>query len=272
MPELPEVEVTRRNLARWLGRREVTRARVVDVRVLGGRLTAHAFERAVTGRTLSRVERRGKWLRLGGLELWAHLGMTGKWVLRRASDPQERFEKVRLDVAGPGARSVRYLDARVFGRVLAGGDAPKAWAALGPDPLVDGLSARSLGERLAGRRRSIKVALMDQSVVAGVGNIHATEALFRARVDPRRRTDTLTRAEIARVARGVLRSFDRAIADATKDLARGLDMSYVEEDESKNPFLVYGRAGTRCPRCKKATLAKIVQGGRSTVFCPSCQR
>jgi formamidopyrimidine-DNA glycosylase len=150
-------------------------------------------------------------------------------------------------------------------------DAVAELRALGPDPLTDGIEAPRLAERLAGlpARLPIKVALLDQSLLAGVGNIQASEALFRARIDPRRPAASLSRAEVGRLRRGILAS----IAHTLETLASGdADVRYVEEDRSENPFLVYDRAGQVCPRCKRARIVRVVQAGRATFFCPNCQR
>ncbi|HEX8953751.1 MAG TPA: DNA-formamidopyrimidine glycosylase family protein, partial [Polyangia bacterium] len=206
MPELPEVEVARRNLERWLQRGRLVRVelspRLYVVSGVGG---AGAFATAMRGRTVRAVERRGKWLRLaldGDLALFSHLGMTGKWVLRAPDAPTQRFERARLDTA---KRSVRYLDPRLFGTLegARGERAPAAWTALGPDALVDGVDAARLHARLARRSRSIKETLLDQTIVAGVGNIQAAEALWRARLNPMRAASSLSPAEVRALARGV---------------------------------------------------------------------
>src|SRR5260370_15825838 len=136
MPELPEVEVARRNLERWLAGSKITVAEFSPRLFRGG--SAHAFAAKLCGRTLKMAERRGKWLRLGfsgELTLFSHLGMTGKWVLRPGADPPQRFERARLDTR---TRSLRYLDPRLFGRLHGFADAatPRAWRELGPDALL----------------------------------------------------------------------------------------------------------------------------------------
>lgn len=267
MPELPEVEHTRRTLARWLPGGVIDAVHVVDPRILDAGATPAAVTRLLVGRRVGSVERRGKWLRipLDHGALFSHLGMTGRWV-RPEGDEEVRFAKVELRLTRRGtSRRVVYADARLLGRfVVADGDI-EAWTSLGPDPLHDGIDPDALAARLARRSGPIKPVLLDQAVLAGIGNIQATEGLFFARVDPRRPARDLSRREVGALARGLLRSIEETMAGQEQELA------YVNEAGSDNPFTIYGREGTRCPRCR-GTLEKIVLGGRGTVFCPECQR
>lgn len=251
MPELPDVEIVRRRLSRWIGGGVIVAARSRDAYVT--RKSPVAFGRALDGARVVRVERRGKWLRwaLDERVVFAHLGMTGDWV-RAAPDAKPlAAERARVDVRrGESLVSVRYTDPRRFGRLLVARGDIAEWTELGPDPYADGLDARTLEERLDARRASIKEALMDQHVLAGVGNIVATEALFRARIDPRKPAGTLTSSE-------------------RRALARALHVT-IEAGLARRDFLVYGRGGEPCPRCGRP-LAKIVLGGRGTTFCVRCQ-
>jgi formamidopyrimidine-DNA glycosylase len=281
MPELPEVEVAARNLRRWTeGRR---------VRAVAAGATAIARDAgpdglaSLVGARFTGVDRVGKHLllRLGrgagrGREvigLWSHLGMTGKWVRRARGSEPPRFSHARL-VLDDGA-TLHYCDLRRFGRLrLVPGarfeDVPTL-AALGPDPLRDGVDAVRLHARLARVGLPIKVALLDQTILAGVGNIQASEACFRARLDPRRPARALTRPELGRLARGLRASIDFTLARFAEDGADAGDgaIVYVEEDRKSNPFLVYGRAALPCPRCR-APIKRIVQATRSTFFCEAC--
>jgi len=272
VPELPEVEHARRTLEHWLVKTRIDAATVIDARILDEGTTAARVVRALEGRRVEAIERRGKWLRivLDQGRVFSHLGMTGKWVLARASDATLPHEKVRIDVlAARRSRSVRYLDPRLFGRFVVIAEAKPdlpAWAALGPDPLVDGIDVAALHAKLARRKLPIKPTLLDQTVLAGVGNIQATEALFAARIDPRRPARDLSRAEVAALARGIRRSIAKTMA-----LQVGPTIQYVEEAGAENPFLIYGNEGTPCPRCKRP-LAKMILAGRGTVFCAHCQR
>ena len=264
MPELPEVEVARRNLEKWLAGGKLVRVEL-SPRVFVGR--APSFATAMRGHTVRAVERRGKWLRLaldGDVALFSHLGMTGKWVLRPREAPPERFERARLDTA---KRSARFVDMRLFGTLqgVRGDAAPSAWKELGPDALVDGVDAARLHARLARISRSIKETLLDQTILAGVGNIQAAESLWRAKINPMRASSSLSLAEVRALARAIEASIRDTLA-----LQEGPEITYVEEPGADNPFAVYGKHGEPCPRCKMK-LQRIIQGGRSTVFCPRCQ-
>ena len=180
--------------------------------------------------------------------LWSHLGMTGKWQRSPAGAPAPRFSHARL-VLDDGS-VLHYCDMRRFGRLqlVAGArfaDVPRL-AALGPDPLRDGVDATELHARFARLRQPVKVALLDQGLLAGVGNIQASEACFRARLDPRRAAASLTRAEVGRLSRAILASITYTLARFAKDGADAGDgaIVYVEEDRASNPFKVYGRAGS----------------------------
>ncbi|MBK7396424.1 MAG: bifunctional DNA-formamidopyrimidine glycosylase/DNA-(apurinic or apyrimidinic site) lyase [Myxococcales bacterium] len=253
MPELPEVEVAARALRRWLVGAPIARVRTKRSNVVASRLGT------LRGQTCSAVERRGKWLRISfdTTTLFSHLGMTGKWVERAPTDRALAHEHAVFTLA---ERSVRYVDPRAFGRlVLAKRELP-AWTALGPDPLLDGVDPA----RLRGRR-AIKDVLLDQSVLAGIGNIQATEALFHARIHPERAANELSDAERAALADGIGWTLQRTLA-----LEDGTEITYLGEKGSENPFVVYGRAGEPCPSCRRA-LERIVQAGRTTTFCARCQ-
>jgi len=249
MPELPDVEIVRRKLRRWLGGQRIAAASTGDAYVARPGST-RAFGRALAGRRVVGVDRRGKWLRVrldDGSRLFSHLGMTGDWVRVDAGAAPERFERARIDL---GERSVRYVDARRFGRLLVARDDVAEWRARGPAPR-GGLDERALAGAFAKSRRAVKEVLMDQSVLAGVGNIIATEALWRARVDPRAPARRLSPRDVRAVARGIRGEIARELA-------------------GEHRFAVYGRRGHPCPRCH-AKIRSVRLGGRTTAFCPSCQ-
>jgi formamidopyrimidine-DNA glycosylase len=263
MPELPDVEVVRLRLDGVLRGATVTAAASKDRRILRPGAPA-GFGRALVGRKVSEVARRGKWLRLAlgdGGRLFCHLGMTGWWVEREPEAAAERTERARIDVRrGRARRSVRYLDGRRFGRLVVARDDIPEWRALGPDPLADGIDVDRLAELLARSRRPVKDTLMDQGVLAGIGNILATEALWHARLDPRTPGKTLSHAEVVRVARGL----GTALRHEMK-VRLG-----AKDDEWRDVFAVYGHAGAPCPRCR-TPIERVVLSGRGTTFCPTCQ-
>jgi formamidopyrimidine-DNA glycosylase len=263
MPELPDVEMTRLDLKRWLVGALVTAADNEDAR-LSRPASPREFEHALVGRTFERVERRGKWLRLeldDGGKVFSHLGMTGGWVRVALGAPAVRFERARIDGVLRGrAFSVRYVDARRFGRLLAVGEDIADWNALGPDPLADGIDVGRFCDALAKGRRAVKGIVMDQRVFAGLGNILATEGLWIARIDPRSPGSALLLPADARaIARGLRRAIARELANRKR---------YT--DGRADSFFVYGRAGHPCPRCG-TRLSSVVLGGRTTVFCRGCQ-
>ena len=279
MPELPEVEWGARQLRRWLGGRLLVAVRADPAaRRLFRPGHPAGFARALTGARVEQVDRHGKQLLLtlrgggggaGLLGVNAHLGMTGEWVALPGGEPAPRH--ARLSLTLDDGRRVHYLDPRMFGRLRL---VPEArfdrWpdlAALGPDPMAARIDLPRLAARLGATRRAVKVALLDQSLLAGVGNIHASEACWRARLDPRRRGGSLRPAEVARLARAIRASLRFGLA--------GLDAPEIEylEEGGANPFHVYGREGARCrhPGCGGA-VERLVQAQRSTYCCRRCQK
>lgn len=269
MPELPELEFARRCLERWLVNRPLAVVEADDTRVLRGS-SVQAVE-ALAGATLERVDRKGKLLLLRfdrRRGLLSHLGMTGKWVLAESDGDEVKHSRARFHRDDKAV--VHYRDPRMFGWLRAGPvselEKDSSWTALGPDAWDDSPTASRLLDTFAGRRRSLKETLMDQGLIAGLGNIQTTEALFCARLSPRRPAGELSRAEAGRLVRAIRWTLERTLAD----LGESESITYVEENPSNNPFVVYGRAGQPCPRCG-TTLESIRLGGRATVLCPVCQ-
>lgn len=266
MPELPEVEFARRSLERWLRGREVIAAEADRTRLFRGSRPARFS--SLHGR-LERAERKGKYLLLSFQDnqgVLAHLGMTGKFV-RREPGVDEPYSRARLLLDDGWVIHLR--DPRMFGRIEPV-PADTLWrlpvvSALGVDPLVDGLTARTLQAAVGNSRQPLKVALLDQARVAGLGNIHAAEALYRARLHPSRLPGSLTAAEWRRLNTSVHATLRFAL-----EQEEGEEIEYVEEPGAPNPFLVYGHAGQPCRRCR-TEVQSFVQGGRTTHFCPGCQ-
>jgi formamidopyrimidine-DNA glycosylase len=277
MPELPEVEHAKRRLLSFAAGARITKATVHDKTVLRGQ-RERAFTRALEARTIEGAERRGKSLLVrlsdgGGLAM--HLGMTGSVVLRRADEAPSRFSRITLHVAHEGAPegAIHFDDPRKLGRLFAGELAEARTIAkhdeLGPDAasLAD---ARALADRLSDARAPIKSALMDQSRIAGLGNIHVGEALFLARLHPMRPARSLDARSFQHLFAGVKETLDRALAELDRLDESGEPLVYVSAG-GENPFLVYDRAGEPCPRCKRA-ITREVHAGRSTYVCTRCQR
>jgi len=270
VPELPEVAFARDCLERWLVGHELRGAVASAGRVTRG-MNLPEFGQLAEGRITS-VQRRGKWLALlssSPTSVLAHLGMTGKFELQGPGEPPAPWARARW-VRADGA-VITYRDPRQFGRLLLRApthlfDEPP-WSLLGPDAWTPKLSADALAARLMGHQRTIKDVLMDQRVLAGLGNIQVTDALFLAGIRPTRKAHRLTRVEIVRLARGIRTSLRRTIA-----MNSGDKIVYVEETQRReNPFLIYGKSGTPCPRCG-TTLRKIVIAARTTAYCPHCQK
>lgn len=286
MPELPEVETVRRGLEPTLAGARITRVerRRPDLRFP----FPEDFDARLTGAKVLGLDRRGKYILAPldtGETLILHLGMTGRFRIEdgdrvltpgefvHPSSEDEKHAHVVFDT-DRGAR-VTYVDARRFGSMdIARSDALNdypAFAGMGPEPLGADFDAAYLAVRLSGRRQSIKAMLLDQGTVAGLGNIYVNEALHRARIDPRRDAGSLTRARLNRLVIEIHAVLDEAVEAGGSTLR-----DYAGADGApgyfQHRFRVYGRAGEPCPtRGCKGAIERIVQNGRSTFFCPSCQ-
>lgn len=267
MPELPEVEALRRELAPIL-----EGAQVDHVVLRRGKLRRpfpHEFDQRIAGATVLRLRRRAKYLLAdlsSGDTLVMHLGMSGSFRVEPANHPPEVHDHVVFALSS--GRSVVFNDPRRFGVMdLAPTDQierSSPVAGLGPEPLSAAFDGAALAAACARTRRPIKVALLDQTITAGLGNIYASEALHRARISPRLPASAIT-------ARGApLPSAHRLAGAIKKVLTRAIDQ-LMQEDRSQR-FLVYDREGERCRRRGCAgRIRRITQAGRSTFYCPVCQ-
>jgi formamidopyrimidine-DNA glycosylase len=267
VPELPEVETIRAQLAPRLEGRRLRRVAILDPRLTRphDRLAVAA---QLEGQRVAAVERRGKYLLVrlgGGLVLLVHLRMTGSFGFSSTTHERAVLE---LD---DGTRLV-YRDVRRFGTWLVLGEGelePYLAAKNGPEPLGRRFTASWLAAQLARRRAAIKAVLLDQRVVAGLGNIYADEALWRARVSPVRPAHELAVDEVARLHRAIRAALRTGIArqgSTLRDYATPDGASGTMQRE----FRVYGREGGRCDRCG-TPIAKTRVGGRGTWYCPRCQ-
>jgi formamidopyrimidine-DNA glycosylase len=271
MPELPEVETVARDLRPLLTGRSLVGLR--RSRKPLRQAWDKSWEKKLLGRRVEAVHRRGKWLLLeldAGAFLMVHLGMTGRFTVVAPEAPVEPHTHLvfRLD----NAHELRFRDARRFGSVSYFPDRP-SWEAflttrLGPEPWD--LKPAEFRAALKGTKRPVKAVLLDQTVVAGVGNIYADEACFAARIDPRRPGNALRPAEADRLLHAVRAVLDRAIesrGSSIRDYVGGSGQRGGFQDR----FAVYGRTGEPCPRCGRP-IESVRLGGRSTHYCPRCQK
>lgn len=263
MPELPEVELCAEKLRAWAVGRTILGVRAQDGPPLRGDTTPAVLSAALVGHKITAVDRHGKQLALrtsGGSALLVHLGMTGDWA--------RGHEGARLVLElDDGPLSMR--DVRRLGRVRVvpsdGVESAREWAELGPDALDEVGKKGRLARCLSATKLPIKVALMDQSKVAGVGNIYASEACFVARIDPRREARTLATEDFDRLGKAITAAMRKTLRQGRRDP----DFVYLSEG-GENRFEVYGREGGPCPRCE-TEIVRFEQAGRSTFACPACQ-
>lgn len=274
MPELPEVETVRRGLARAIMGRRVEFARLLRRDVLRTRQPPGATALLVGG-TVRDLLRHGKHLAVvvdDGRSLGVHLGMTGQLLATRLGEPTTTRNHAHARWVFDDGTTLVFRDPRRFGGLWSYStlDALRAerWAALGPDALR--VTTRHLASALAAARRPVKAALLDQTILAGVGNIYADEALFRANIHPARSAASLSTTEVERLTesiRAVLREAVRAGGSTIRDYA-GSDGSPGRQQER---HLVYGRGGQPCVRCGTPLTTSLV-AQRTTVACRTCQR
>ena len=275
MPELPEVETTRRGIAPHLIDRRVT-AVILRRRDLRWPIP-HEISDTLPGQRIDAVERRAKYLLVhtaAGSAL-LHLGMSGMLRVLPPDAPVGKHDHVDIALErtrSEGPRVLRFTDPRRFGCLLwqAPGETHELLAGLGPEPLTDAFDGDRLWHLSRGRSAAVKLFLMDNAVVVGVGNIYASEALFAAGIDPRRPAGSVSRARYARLAAEVKRILAWAIERGGTTLR-----DFLNPDGAPGYFfrelMVYGRAGEPCRTCGSA-IRQVVLGQRSTFWCPRCQR
>jgi len=274
MPELPEVETMRRDLAELIEGARIRRVRIRKPDIVCGGTAPERFARILCGRKIVAVDRRAKRL-LFRLEVplivQVQVRMSGRFVVsKERPDPQE-FGHVAAEFELEDGRTLYYDDVRRLGgfSLLR----PEEWEAiegeLGPEPLSTGFSARTMMSIFSGRRAPIKSVLMDQRRIAGVGNIYACEALHRAGLDPRRAAGRLTADETRRLHRALRRILRDALREAGTTF-RDYRAVNGRSGNFQRRLRVYARAGEPCLRCGIA-VERRVQAGRSTFFCPGCQ-
>ncbi|MGV9854182.1 bifunctional DNA-formamidopyrimidine glycosylase/DNA-(apurinic or apyrimidinic site) lyase [Streptomyces sp. NPDC003442] len=285
MPELPEVEVVRRGLERWVSGRTVAEVQVLHPRAvrrhLGG---AEDFAARLRGRRAGTVRRRGKYLWLpfdddaAAESVLAHLGMSGQLLVQPAEAPDEKHLRIRVRFADDAGTELRFVDQRTFGGLslhdTVPGDLeglPDVIAHIARDPLDPAFDEAAFHTALRRRRTTIKRALLDQSLISGVGNIYADEALWRARLHYDRPTATLTRPRAAELLDHVREVMTAALAVG----GTSFDSLYVNVNGESGYFErsldAYGREDEPCRRCGTA-MRRRPWMNRSSYFCPRCQR
>jgi formamidopyrimidine-DNA glycosylase len=256
MPELPEVEAALELLRSGARGRTITRVQLLHP-ALQRRLSPAQVD-AMTGARISRVERRGKHQLLhfeDGRVLHAHFRMNGDWALVPSGEELPRFARAVLEF--DDGRSLVFLDSRMLGTIDLHPAGAELDLGLGPDAADPDWSAAQLESALAKRRGPIKPALLDQTLVAGLGNIYAAESLWRAKISPLAASDSLTSAQVAALRQAIAAVIERATG------SRYTDDDTVELD-------VYDREGLPCRRCG-TPIDRVMQAGRSTYYCPHCQ-
>lgn len=273
MPEMPEVETIRRGLAKHIIGEKLVRAEVLLARQLRSLQTVEEFERSLVGRTLEKIDRRGKYLLFdfGDVVMVVHLGMTGQLYY----SPTDAIDKthVRFLFRFDSGAYLVFADIRTFGGVYALKREELAsistLATLGAEPLTEDFTAEYLVKRLKNRKSAIKSFLLDQKQVGGLGNIYADEALFRAGILPVRQANSLVREEVERLVEAV----NYVIAEGIRDggtTFRDYRNGEGEKGSHQDHLFVYSRTGQPCLRCHTAIMRCTV-GGRGTHYCPSCQ-
>ena len=275
MPELPEVEVVRRGLAEHVAGDVVAGVDVLHPRSVRRHVAGpEDFADRLTGRTIAAARRRGKYLWLAlddGAALLGHLGMSGQLLVQPAVAPEESHLRVRLRL---GRRNeLRFVDQRMFGGLSIsenGALLPPEIGHIAPDPFEAAFDDDAFAQRLRRKRTGLKRALLDQRLISGIGNIYADEALWRARLHYARPTETLNRAEIARVLDGVRAVMGSALTQG----GTSFDALYVDVNGNSGYFdrslEVYGQAGYPCSRCG-TPIRRDPFMNRSSFTCPSCQ-
>ena len=270
MPELPEVETIARHLREGQSGAPPLPGMTIDgVTVRWPRHIARpalsTFRRRIRNRSVQSIDRRGKYLVLSLDEgaLLVHLKMSGDLVLEERSRPRDKSERTVFRLRG--GWELRFNDARKFGKVFLVNEPEQIVGKLGPEPLADDFTAARLARRLSQRRRQLKPLLLDQTFLAGLGNIYADEALHQAGIHPLRLSDSLSHDEATALWRGIRQALEHGLRH------NGASIDWVYRGgEFQNHFRVYARTGQACPACG-TPIRRIVVGQRSTHFCPTCQ-
>ncbi|MFQ5942124.1 MAG: bifunctional DNA-formamidopyrimidine glycosylase/DNA-(apurinic or apyrimidinic site) lyase [Anaerolineales bacterium] len=270
MPELPEVETIRQNLRSGIdGAPSLVGQRIAGVSLRWPRHivkpAVSTFRKQIRGLTVQDVQRRGKFvlIALDGRTLAVHLMMSGDLRMADSARPRGRYDHTLFNFES--GWQLRFSDSRKFGRVFLVKDEEDLLGELGPEPLADDFDTASLGHILSEHRRALKPLLMDQNIIAGLGNIYTDEALHRAKLHPLRQSDSLTSMEVQALWEGIR----NALQNGLHHNGASIDWVYRGGDFQYH-FRAYGRNGEPCPRCG-TDIVRTVVGQRGTCFCPACQ-
>jgi len=275
MPELPEVQTLVNDLnAAGLAGNTFTAARVFWPKTIAD-LTPAAFSRRIKGKVIKSIRRRGKFLVFDLSprdHLLIHLRMSGRLHLVRPRIKRSKHEHVVLSL--DRVRQLRFHDTRKFGRLFLVADAQSVLGQLGIEPLDSSFKARTLAQMLKTRKRLLKPLLLDQTFIAGLGNIYVDEALWKAQIHPLRLSNSLSNAEIKALHRAIPQVLQRGLKNLGTSLGTGKANFYSvarRKGRNQDQLSVFRRTGDPCPRCK-APVERVIVGQRSTHICPNCQK
>ncbi|MCZ0717765.1 DNA-formamidopyrimidine glycosylase [Aerococcus kribbianus] len=272
MPELPEVETVKRGLNRLAQGIQVRDVQVLWPAIIQAPAGVDDFIQRMPGQVLEYVDRRGKYLLFYWTEdLWiSHLRMEGKYLLPNSEEPVDKYSHVILHLSD--GRDLRYRDVRKFGRIklYPKDQADQAIADLNLGPEPGDLQLSDLASAFAKTQRVVKACLLDQSIVAGLGNIYVDEVLFAAKIHPERLAQSLSHVELSRLVQAIQQIISQAVAKGGTTV-RTYTNALGENGHYQEDLKVYGKAGQACPRCH-TPIEKIKLAQRGTHFCPYCQR
>jgi formamidopyrimidine-DNA glycosylase len=283
MPELPEVETLVRDLRKTVVGRTITEAFVApDAPRLVQRMPVDTFTSGLPRRRIERVERRGKFVLIGlsgGMTWVAHRRMSGNFLLRKHDAPDEPFIRARFKL--DDGSELRFVDLRKFGTMTLVDDPEPLLADLGPEPLDASFTDEVLAAVLKKRNIAVKSVLLDQTAIAGIGNLYADEALHYAKIHPLRIASKLKRDEVARLREGIVAALEQGLRNCGSSVGHIVDGEEVslrdhvnlngQSGKNQEYLVAYGREGRPCRTCGTA-IERLKIGNRSAHYCPSCQK
>lgn len=262
MPELPEVETVKRQISPVVIGRKITSLEFLDRRNIK-KISVNKFKKKIIGDKILDIERRAKYLFFkmkSGRWMAIHLGMAGRVLLK-----PDKYVRIVFNLSGN--KKMYFSDTRLFGKIWLYDKYPEL--GLGPEPLPKSFKLKDFKKLVKSKKGNVKVVLMDQKFIAGVGNIYAAEALFLAGIHPTRRMESLTNSEISKLYIGIIKSLKAGIAHKGSSVDSFVS-AIGEQGKNQNYLYVYGRKGEPCKKCKKP-IHKISLGQRGTYFCNKCQ-